>query len=181
MGFAVALVLLVSATPALAHGTGQVHVTIEAHDTASACGGDRDYCLDVVEGSLSHLSPGSTLNVTFRNEGSTDHQLTIAPLSSADSTHKDTSPERAYGTIGEVEPGASATGTVQIPADETAIYLWCDLSGHERLGMWLEQDLTGPRDGGGGVEDDEQQSPLSPWSALVAVGLAAIAVGRRRA
>lgn len=142
-----------------------VDLTIEARD--ANCPGEEAYCF-IVTGDLDDVEGGATVNVTFRNAGRIEHELSAALLENAD-VGGDTPKSAAFFEIDPIDAGEEETGSFVVPEDAGGIYLWCDVAGHEQLGMYTEAEFEGAGDNG---------APLGVWPALVAVGVAVLA-GRR--
>lgn len=153
--------LLALAAPASAD---TVELTFEARE--SDCPGDRTYCF-AVEGDLGEVAPGDTVRVTFRNAGDIDHNLLVARLDDAN-VGEDTFASSAFFEMASIGPGAEAFDNFTVPADAGGLYFWCDIAGHEQLGMWTEQDFGGEDNG----------AALTLWPALVAVAVAGLLARR---
>ena len=79
-----------------------------------------------------------------------------------------------------VAGGASDTVTFAVPSGTSKLYYWCDVSGHEELGMWGEipvQAAAGDGDDDG--EGDGNGSPVPVYVALGAI-LCAVVLFRRK-
>lgn len=187
LGLAV-VALVATATPAAAQDT-DVRLTIEARDV---CDGDEAFCLEVTEGDIESVAPGDRVTVTYRNAGNTSHNLYVIESERADLTHADTASDNATaGTDGDVEPEDEATFDFVAPDDASGLYYWCDVTGHETQGMWLDAEYAtdGNETGnqtepagdpfGGDPTPTEGAPPLGAW-AVVAAALIAFAVARRR-
>lgn len=152
------VLLLVLTSPAAT--AADINLTIEARE--SDCPGDRTYCFVVAEGDLADLASPATVQLTFRNAGDLQHNLLVAQLGNAE-VGDDTFASAAFFQTDAIDPGNETVGNFVIPAEAGGLYLWCDIAGHEQLGMWLGQDF--------GEEDNG--APLLLWPALVAVMVAA--------
>lgn len=185
----VALALLVAGLLPLGvagaqEGTDQM--TVVAHE--SGCEGDRDFCFEVTEGDPGELSAGDEVEVTLRNpsENPSSHNLYVTTPDQADEEDRDTPEDAAIENTTTVEPGAETTMTFTVPDDADGLYWWCEISGHESLGMWLESAVAsgeGGADGQDGADGDTSgnDSPLPAGLALVALAGVALAAGVRRA
>ncbi len=160
---------LLAATPA---ASAKVHLTIEVKE--KDCG-DGIWCFDVVEGSMSDIAPGEEIAITFRNTGGSAHQLDVTTKAHMDAAHETTSrDDNIANTTTNIEAGGEETISFTVPADAKGIYLFCGISGHEQLGMWLLADFEESK-----TEDAAESPGLGPLTALVLAGLAAAAFRRR--
>lgn len=189
LGLAAVAVVAFLAAPAAAQDA-DVMITIEAREI---CDGDQALCLVVTEGDLESVAPGDQVEVTYRNTGNLSHNLYVIESENADAGHSDTSSDEAVaGTDGMVAPGDEATVTFTAPEEADGLYYWCDVTGHEEQGMWLEAEYAM----GANETDDEgdpfggDESPTSPEGptpsisvvfALAAVAAAFVALRRRAA
>lgn len=138
---------------------------------SARCLEGRTYCFDVTNGSLDALVPGTNATVTFVNEGRTLHDVHLGALGARDPRHRDTPSSAAFARSDTIDHGRRATFAFSVPpAAGAGVYAWCDVAGHEALGMWL----GGPPGGG-------RRSLLpAPGSLAVAALLGGLAVSRRR-
>lgn len=155
-------VLLLLLAPAASADT--VELTFEARE--SDCPGDRTYCF-AVEGDLGEVAPADTLRLTFRNAGDIEHDLHVALLEDAN-VGEDTFASSAFFQIDAIGPGAETFANLTVPADAGGLYFWCDIAGHEQLGMWTEQDFGG----------DDNGAPMVLWPAVVALAVAGLLARR---
>lgn len=164
-------------------GSGPVQLTLEARDDPDECSGDGQYmCLVVVDGSLEALQPGASVNLTLRNGGTTHHNAYVTTAAGADPDHEDTSADARFaGTREEVESGETATVEFTVPEDAEGAYIWCDVTGHETSGMWLEVGFE--RSESQASEDEvpsEDQTVPGAGIVLTIAAAAGVAVVRRR-
>ncbi len=159
-----ALLLLVAPTASAA----SVSVTIVAKENCASS----TYCFEVTAGDVASIQPGDEVTVTFENDGTMDHNLFVA--ASGDATPGgDTTQSVAFANTEDLDAGNSTTLTFTAPADASGLYYWCDVAGHEQLGMYLEQAYPGGNGDGGG-------SPMPAWTMLVAFAAVSVALARRR-
>lgn len=169
---------LVLAPVASAHA-GTDHLTIVAKD--SGCASGESFCFEVTEGSLANVSAGDEVEITFKNEGSSVHNLYVAELSDADPDRKDTPEDVAIASTDDLDGGEETTLSFTAPDGADGLYLWCDVSGHEQLGMWTDAPYSGGSAETSGSSDDAQKG--SPGAGLIGVaiaGLGAALLFRRR-
>ncbi len=140
MRFGLAFILLCFLVAPFADAQSSRSVTIHARE--SGCPEGKSFCF-TVGGSLEGLEANDHVTFTLVNDGTTAHEMVVAPLSEADPEHKATKEDNALGEIEEIEPGEQGTATFTIPSG--GIYIWCALAGHEQLGMWLEIPATAER------------------------------------
>lgn len=148
-------------------GGGSVSLTIVASDDCT----EGTFCFEVTSGSLDDIDAGSEATVTFRNEGGTEHNLYVARQSDAASDHTNTPASAAIANSSDLQSGEEETVTFTVPSDASGLYFWCDVAGHESLGMWLETSFDEPAGGDG---------PVPVWVALLALVVAVGAWGRSR-
>lgn len=129
-----------------------VELTIAARE--SGCPGDRDYCYEVVAGDLGDLEPGATVHVTFRNMGEVPHELAMARMEEAD-PGGDTAESSAFFEIEPIAAGAEEEANFTVPRDTVGLYFWCDIAGHEALGMWMLQEFAEADDAEDETEDED--------------------------
>lgn len=174
----ITLAALLTAPLAAAQG-GTTELTIVAPQS-SDCSDGKTYCFEVTEGSLSDISPGDEVTVTFKNEGQTVHNLYVTQSSNADPNNEDTSGDAAIASTEDLDQGEEATITFTAPEDGT--YFWCDVTGHEQMGMWLETSSAGTSDDSAETSTSDGGQNSSPGvgvGALAIVGLAAALLYRR--
>lgn len=133
-------------------------------------------CLEVgrVDG---RPGPNGTIEVRFENEGQDQHDLHVTTRSKADTGDHSTPKTVAMGSTGTVDgPEGRASFTVRVGAAD-GVYFWCDRSGHEEAGMWIEQPFAAfPA----GMADDEPSAPSALWATVVGLLAAAVMVERGR-
>lgn len=152
-------------------------LTVIAREGAD-CSGGASFCLEV-EGSP-ELAPGDSVTVTYRNEGQAGHSLYIAAKEDADSSHTDTGESTGEAEIDVIEAGEEESTTFTVPEAE-ALYLWCDVTGHEAAGMWTEVELAegnGSMDDPNGMDEPSSEAPVPGLVAVLAL-LAVSALARR--
>lgn len=163
-------------------GSGTVQLILEARDDPDDCTDDRYMCLTVVDGSLEALEPGASVNLTLRNEGTTHHNAYVTTAAKADPDHEDTPGDARFaGTREEVESGETASVEFTVPEDAEGAYIWCDVTGHETSGMWLEVSFD--TSGGEPPQDEPRAETQTVPGASVVLAIAAavgVAVLRRR-
>lgn len=154
--------------------------TVLAHDGPSVtvvapsdgCPSGKDLCLEF-NTQPPALQPGDRVDLAFFNEDDTSHTVMITTGDQADSSHQDTPKSAALASTPSVAAGGSSTENLfTVPEGTSSLYVWCDVSGHEGAGMWLEVPIQGGETSNG--------SPLGPWAALAALAGAALVVGHRR-
>lgn len=165
-----------------------VSVTATAGEQDDCPSGDT-YCW-LVEGAEG-IEPGDTVEVTVVNpsDNSVAHNFYVMFGAPAE-TGGNTDGSAADHSTDDVAPGEETTLSFEVPEDADEIYGWCDVAGHEQLGMWelWEIGASGGGDGGdGGMDgngtdgDGADASPgLGLLAALAGMGLAAAALARRR-
>lgn len=177
---------------AMADPSHQVHVTATAQE--SGCPGERTFCWETeMDGSI---SAGDNVKVTVVNpqESSSEHDF-FATWGAYDQEHQDTEPGNdSAGTNGSIAPGEETSFNFTVPDDAETLYYWCDISGHEQLGMYGTWNVTASDGGhdhgdhphdddttdGGGSDDGQQSSPgVGLLAALAGLALVAFALGRR--
>lgn len=169
-----------------------VHVTLTATEgpdcdptTAEAA------CFIVSNGSLSDLPAGGTVHLMLENTGQLDHNAFVTDAANADENNLDTAGDDAVASTDTVSAGGNTSVTFTVPSDADELYIWCDIQGHEPLGMFMTASV-GPAvsdggDGADGGDDDgsegDDANPLPAPGALALAGAAGIAVlaeARRR-
>lgn len=138
-----ASLLLTGAPAALAQsGGGDAtvhHLVVSGRMTDVGCPSGRNPCLVVLDGSLADLKPGDTVNITFVNQDEDEHDLAVTTTALMDPTHHDTAWSSAIGhTAQDVEGNTAQSFEFTIPANAAGLYLWCDIPGHEDMGMWIQ-------------------------------------------
>lgn len=179
------------------------HLTLEADDGQGCASEGKNDCYHVAEGSLDGFEQGMRVHVELVNVGSADHNVYVAEPGDADGNNIDSSGDAAINGSDTIASGESTNLTFTVPAEADGLYFWCDVTGHEALGMWLETDVaeadnatddgsdTPEDDGGGdeaddGTDGDEEDDDVSrflpapgPVAALVAALGAALFLRRR--
>lgn len=175
----VASSLLGFAAPALAHGGAHDLVVVASED---GCPDGRAFCFEITEGSLSDVGPGDEVTITLKNEGSSLHNLYVTRLSQAD-PGGDTPSEAAFAETEDLDRDEQGEISFTVPESAEGIYLWCEVSGHEQLGMYTEAPFQADvaPSSGDGAQATSNDSPVA-W-ALVPLSLAGVAaalvLGRR--
>lgn len=160
---------------ASAHG-GTDSVTIEARD--SGCSGSQ-YCYVVTEGSLANATAGEQVEIVFKNAGSIEHNLHVTTLSQADDANENTAGSAAFANTTNIESGNQTTLQFMVPSGANGLYLWCDVSGHEGLGMYKEVSFGGGGAPADGTDGGQNGSPFPTIPVLLALAGVAIVLRRR--
>ncbi len=178
-------------TPVAAQDSTTVEITATAVE--GDCG-DRTYCWEIDQSGP--FQPGDTLEITVVNPGSNSQQHNFYLMNGTpEQEGGGTDGDDAEWSTEDLSPGDEEMLTVTVAQDVDELYYWCDIGGHETLGMW--GTLTAGQDGGsdgtdngssqdggtGGTSsgDGAQSSPgLGLVAALAGISLAAWAVARRR-
>lgn len=145
------------------------------------------YCFEV---SKSSFEAGTTVNATFTNpsDNVATHDALVELDGTWDSSHDDTANDDADAGVEAIAPGNSSSFEFTVPDDRSDFYLWCDVTGHEGLGMWKNIEITGVDDGtdgddgtgGDGTDGDGPSTPgFSVAAGIAAVGVAVLLVRRR--
>lgn len=161
---------------AAAHA-GQDTFTVEPRE--SGCSGSQ-YCYEATEGDLSNISAGDNVKIFFENPDSNSaaHNIHVTLPDDADSSNEDTPESAAFASSETIDPGEEVEIQFQVPSGSDGVYLWCDVSGHESLGMW--EELTFEGDGGGGGGDAGQNgAPFPTAGAILALAGLALVLKRR--
>lgn len=173
---------------ASAPAMGQSGATVDLLAKESGCSGGKTFCFDVeLTGTI---EPGSTVtfNVEVASSAASPHNAYVTVEDDYDTDHTNTDSGAAEGNTADLDPGESASFTVEVPDDATELYYWCDVSGHETLGMWGTLAVGGSMtDGGDGMDggdgDDGNETSDSPNLGVLAIlagtALAAFALRRR--
>lgn len=147
------------------------------------------YCFDV---SQSSFEAGTTVNATFTNpsDNVATHDALVELDGTWDDSHDDTDNADADAGVEGMAPGNSSSFEFTVPDDRSDFYLWCDVTGHEGLGMWENIEITGldgddGTDGDGtdgdGTDGDGPGTPgFSTVAGVAAVGVALLVLKRRR-
>lgn len=170
------------------------------------CPEGQTFCIRITH-APANLTAGDTVNLTFTNEGNTDHNLHVTDNQSADPDHQDTPAEAAIASTPTIPPGGNATTNFTVP-DADALYLWGDREAHEAADEWetlplhrnetagndTDDNQTGDDetdDEKGGDDGDEEEGPppgipterpaerRSPMGPVAAVALAVTALVAR--
>lgn len=164
--------LLVAPAPALAQqaSSPDERLTIEVGEGEAACPGGQAFCLRLTGGSLDEIGPGDEVEVTFRNTGSTSHELLVQALTAESEDHTASEKDGIHAsTERSMSPGASETFTFTVPEDWRGLYLFCGVAGHEESGMWRSVGFD---------EATPSVGPLVSLAVLVGLGLALRALTR---
>ncbi len=113
-------------------------ITVVAQE--GGCPDEKTFCFDVEE-RPDDLEPGDEVNLTLRNEGNTSHNAHVTTNDSADPEHRDTPSTAAIANTSTISPGEMDSTNVTVPEDADGIYIWCDMTGHEAAGMWVEMEV----------------------------------------
>lgn len=130
--------LLVAAAPVAAQiedGTAEqqpAQITLVAKE--DGCPEDRTFCFELVE-RPDRLGSGDEVNLSLRNDGTSQHNAHVTNNSSADPDHRDTPAGAAFANTTTIGSGETANITFTVHGDED-LYIWCDMTGHEAAGMW---------------------------------------------
>lgn len=163
---------------AAAHA-GQDTFTVEPRE--SGCSGSQ-YCYKATEGDLANISAGDSVKIIFKNPDSNSaaHNIHVTLPDDADSSNEDTPESAAFASSDTIQPGEEVEIQFQVPSGSDGLYLWCDVSGHESLGMWEELTFSGSSDGGSGDSGNEQNgSPFPTAGAILALAGLALVLKRR--
>ena len=183
--FALLVLATIVAPPAAAsEGDNFTHVVVNA--TEDGCPAGKTFCFDAtVHG---EITDGETIEVAFTNlaANSSPHNFCFVIGDDYDPLHKDSQPVADQCTE-MLQPGDSAELTIVLPTGAMDTYFWCDVAGHETLGMWGEWDVMGisvdEEETTG--DDDEEGTEDTPGLAvgvlLLGAGLVALVGSRRRA
>lgn len=127
-------------------------VTVVARE--SDCPDGETFCFSI-EGDPPRLSPDDEVNLTLRNPdgNQADHNVHATLNESADAEHQDTDAEEAIANTSTIAPGETANANFTVP-DGEALYLWCDMTGHEASGMWTTIEIQSDN----GTENDTFQN-----------------------
>lgn len=173
------------------------HLTIEADDGDSCASDQKIDCFRVTNGSLDAFVQGMRVHVMLENVGDNPHNIYVTTSDQADGNNVDTPADAAINNSDTIDPGQSTNLTFTVPEDASGLYFWCDVGGHETLGMWLEASVeeapeagngteeadggndSSMSDGAGDGEDDGNMIP-APGLAVVALASALAAATRRR-
>lgn len=163
-----AVALLVLATAVATAAT--IETTFTALDGPDACGED-DFCWDVP---VTGVAPNSTLNLTVVNGGQDAHNFYVDWDGDFDETNTDSDPQAAEANLDRLESGDSGDISFTVPADAEQLYIWCDIPGHEELGMFSFVAVgtpTGPPgEGEEGLVAQNVGVPLfSYWVGVIAI------------
>lgn len=178
------------------HASGapaDVHVTLEAAEGPDCDPtGQQVACFLVTNGSLEDLPAGGTVHLMLENAGQLDHNVFVTDAANADENNADTAGGDAIASTDTVSAGGNASVSFTVPSDAEALYLWCDVQGHEPLGMYLNATVSDAPASGNGTSDDgtgdeagtdaeEEANPLpAPGAVLLASAVALAALAHRR-
>jgi hypothetical protein len=129
------LIVVLVAVPVAVQAQEGHEVEITAAEDPQLCG-DASSCLADVDDTWEVVYAGETLDVTFSNEASQNHSLTIVPEAERNATDREDS---AILATGPVEPEASVTETVTVREGTDAVYMFDE--DYEDEGMSLVQDV----------------------------------------
>lgn len=174
----VAAFAAVAIAPILASAQDE-RITATARE--SGCG-DTTLCFDL-SGAAS-VAPGATVEFTLVNPDDNDshHNLYVDTTGDYDTNHDDTAADAAEQNTDDVDPGNQTTLTVTAPMDGD-LYIWCEVSGHESLGMWARIPVTSDTTNGDDGTGDGGQNGVPGFgavAALAAAGIVAAFLVRRR-
>lgn len=128
------------------------------------CPQGKSFCLEF-NNQVPAFGPGDVVDLVFYNDDSTTHSIMITTASQADQSHQDTPQNAALSFTGNVEAGSSSSeNTFTVPDGVSTLYVWCDVSGHEAGGMWIEVPVSGATSG-----DGTSSTPVPAWTALAAL------------
>lgn len=179
---AMALMLVAALAPVATAQTGG-NVTVTALE--NGCPGGRTFCFEhAVDG---QLTPGTEISFTFVNaeENQAPHNLYVTLDQDYDEDNAQSDAAEAEGNTEDLPPGEEATFTVMLASNAQQIYYWCDVVGHESLGMWGTIPVESANGGTGddtppGDGEEESGSPgPGALALLAAAALGAVALGRR--
>lgn len=184
------------AMPLMAPAAAQDGQTVEITATALEGGcGDRTFCWETdASGSF---QPGDTLEITVVNAESNSQQHNLYLMNGTpEQEGGGTDPAEAGWNTDDLAPGEEETLTLTVGQDVEELYYWCDIGGHENLGMYGTLTAGDSQDGGDGSDgddgadtggddgtdgEDQSSSPgLGSVGILAGLALAAFAVARRR-
>lgn len=174
-----ALALLAGPLAGTATGhAGTDTFTIEPRE--SGCSGSQ-YCYVATEGDPANVSAGDQVRIIFKNPSSNSaaHNFHVTLPDQADSSHQDTPTSASFASTSDVQPGEQEELQFQVPSGASGIYWWCDVSGHEDLGMWTELTFSGSGGDGGSDGGSENGSPFPAVGAILAVAGLALVLKRR--
>ncbi len=165
-------VLSLAALPTvLAHDGPAINVVAPPSDQ---CPSGKDLCLEF-GAETPPLAPGDRVDLAFFNDDERSHTVMVTTGDQADGSHSDTPKSAALTSTPSVAAGDQSTENLfTVPEGTSTLYVWCDVSGHEGSGMWLEVPVQG---GDGGTNG----SPLGLWVAIAGLAGAAMVLGRRQA
>ncbi len=185
------LMLLVPAAQAF------TEVTVAAREAPECPPGEQKiYCLTVIDGQLDGVRQGEAVALTLINQGQAPHNAYVTLGAQADTSTRETPADAAFANTTTISPGEQTNVSFIVPEDAESLYLWCEVSNHERLGMWLEvtvEPAQGPGNGtddgqAGNTTDDREQPPetepegvpLPTWAPLAGLLAGAIVARARR-
>lgn len=179
-----ALTLVTIMAPAAVAQDGTVTLTVEAKESGCV----ETYCWEF-EGDTDAIDAGATVEITVRNpnSNSANHNFFIKEGSGAQGGTDPGSDTLA--STDDLAPGEEETLRFTVPDDVDELYYWCDVAGHESLGMFgswsVSSDGTDGGDGADGADGDGEgeansQPGFGMLAALAALGLTAFVLARRR-
>lgn len=126
------------------------------------------------------LRAGTNLTITFENAGSEEHSVYVTTVAQADTDRSRTPASAAVTEIGPIAPNETANATLEVPSAD-ALYLWCDLDGHEADGMWIEVPVETEPEAANGPEQGADRAPLPPAALVIGLAVGAgVATSARR-
>lgn len=163
----------------VAQANGEHGDTLTLVARESGCSQGKSLCFEVTEGTITAIQPGANVTVTLKNPAENDvtHNVHVARLGDANESHEDTAKAAAFANTTTLRPGEEETITFTVPEDAEGTYLWCDVTGHERAGMWWE---VPEKKTTGDTGQDGNQTPFPLVGGLVAVAAAAYGFRCRR-
>ncbi len=180
-----ALALVTIMAPAAVADEGHT-ITLTAEAKESGC--RETYCWEF-DGDTDAIDAGATVEITVRNpsSNSANHNFFIKEGSGAQGGTDPGSDTLA--STDDLAPGEEETISFTVPDDVGELYFWCDVAGHESLGMFgswsISSDGDDGADGGDGADGDGEgeansQPGFGLLAALTALGLTAFVLARRR-
>lgn len=118
------------------------HIALEADDGQGCVSEAKNDCYHVVNGTLEGFEQGMVVHVELTNAGSAPHNVYVTESANADPNNVDTSGDDAINGTDTISEGEETGMMFQVPEDAGGLYFWCEIDGHETLGMWLEADVA---------------------------------------
>lgn len=155
-GLAIAALVLAGGAQAL---PADKHVTLEADDGDGCASDQKVDCFRVTNGSLDGFVQGMRVHVMLENVGDNPHNVYVTTSDEADENNVDTPADAAINNSDTIDPGESTNLTFTVPGDASGLYFWCDVDGHETLGMWLDASVSSaPADDEDGTDGEANES-----------------------